>query len=319
LKNNIPHLLEKLFGVSANSEPQLIQNLWSGYGELNRYFLSSKERPSIIVKHIRFPSQPKHPRGWNTNRSHVRKVKSYEVELEWYRIWSEKTNLNCKVPFCFAIQAEEEEQLLVLEDLDAEGYHLRRSSLTVNQAKVVLKWLAHFHATFMHKKPVGLWKEGSYWHLETRPDEWKAMQEGWLKSNAAELDKRLKNCQFQTIIHGDAKVANFCFSSDTNSVAAVDFQYVGGGCGMKDVAYFLGSCLSELECEKNEDELLAYYFKILKLETTNVDADALEKEWRSMYAIAWADFTRFLLGWMPTHQKVNGYSLAMVASAKKSL
>ncbi|MFT7086284.1 MAG: hypothetical protein ACJAV5_002009, partial [Vicingaceae bacterium] len=52
---------------------------------------------------------------------------------------------------------------------------------------------------------------------------------------------------------------------------------------------------------------------------TYVDADALEKEWRSMYAIAWADFTRFLLGWMPTHQKVNGYSLAMVASAKKSL
>tara|TARA_B110000503_G_scaffold143502_1_gene245360 strand:- start:1045 stop:2004 length:960 start_codon:yes stop_codon:yes gene_type:complete len=319
LKNNIPQHLEKLFGVPVRSEPQLIQKLWSGYGELSRYFLSSKERPSIIVKHIHFPSQPKHPRGWNTNRSHVRKVKSYEVELEWYRIWSDKTNRNCKIPFCFAIEAEEEEQLLVLEDLDAAGYHLRRSSLTVIQAKVVLKWLAHFHGNFMSYDPRKLWKEGSYWHLETRPDEWKAMDHSWLKSNAAELDKRLKDCQFQTIIHGDAKVANFCFKEDLSAVAAVDFQYVGGGCGMRDVAYFLGSCLLELECEKHEDELLAYYFKILKREATNIDVDALEKEWRSMYAIAWADFTRFLLGWMPTHQKVNGYSLAMVERAKKLL
>ena len=33
---------------------------------------------------------------------------------------------------------------------------------------------------------------------------------------------------------------------------------------MKDVAYFIGSCLSESECEKMEEKLLKIYFESLK-------------------------------------------------------
>jgi hypothetical protein len=40
----------------------------------------------------------------------------------------------------------------------------------------------------------------------------------------------------------------------------------------------------------------------------DMDVEALELEWRSLYRYAWADFTRLLLGWMPTHQKLNSYS-----------
>ena len=49
------------------------------------------------------------------------------------------------------------------------------------------------------------------------------------------------------LAHGDAKVANFCFTNDQHAVAAVDFQYVGGGIGTQDVIYFLGSFCSEAE------------------------------------------------------------------------
>jgi len=106
-------------------------------------------------------------------------------------------------------------------------------------------------------------------------------------------------------------VANFCFSEDGECVAGVDFQYVGGGCGMKDVAYFLGSCLDELLQEQWEPEFLDYYFLELKKGLVDrekeIDFSALEAEWRAMFHIAQADFYRFLVGWMPNHWKINDY------------
>ena len=47
-------------------------------------------------------------------------------------------------------------------------------------------------------------------------------------------------------------------------MAAVDFQYIGGGVGVKDLAYFIGSCLYEEDCERYEKQLLDYYFSALK-------------------------------------------------------
>jgi len=98
---------------------------------------------------------------------------------------------------------------------------------------------------------------------------------------------------------------------------------------MKDVAYFLGSCLSEQQCERWEAELLASYFDALRaalaaadspqLQKASVDWDALHTEWREMYPIAWADFHRFLMGWLPTHWKVNAYSERLVAQVLSRL
>ncbi len=86
------------------------------------------------------------------------------------------------------------------------------------------------------------------------------MEDVELKQAAIRIDQILRASPYQTFVHGDAKLANFCFSSDGLQVAAVDFQYVGGGCGIKDVAYFISSCLHEEDCERYEDELLAWYF-----------------------------------------------------------
>ena len=58
----------------------VIQSLWSGYGSIKKYELSGCDLPSVIVKHVR-PDQVTHPRGWNTDLSHQRKLKSYQVEL----------------------------------------------------------------------------------------------------------------------------------------------------------------------------------------------------------------------------------------------
>lgn len=299
-------------GAKALEGGSTIQNLWSGYGKIIRYGLVGSTVKSVVVKHVRLPKANSHPRGWNTDISHQRKLKSYEVETAWYASFSKMCDDTCRIPQCMALESHGDEVLMVLEDLDAAGFPARKSSVSITEMKACLAWLANFHATFMGVKPEKLWPTGTYWHLATRPDELKVLTDQALKQAAVKIDTVLKKATYQTLVHGDAKLANFCFSNDGKNVAAVDFQYVGGGCGMKDLAYFIGSCLYEEDCERYENELLDYYFSELKqaLSTKHkqVDVLALEKEWRSLFSVAWTDFHRFLKGWSPGHWKINSYS-----------
>uniref|UniRef100_A0A1A8MVZ9 CHK kinase-like domain-containing protein n=1 Tax=Nothobranchius pienaari TaxID=704102 RepID=A0A1A8MVZ9_9TELE len=311
MKQGYQDLILQACGASSMSVGDKIQTLWSGYGEIVRLHLESSDWTSVVVKHVKFPKDAEHPGDWNTDRSHTRKVRSYQVETHWYQNYS--TNNSCRIPSCLAVCSHGDEMLIVLEDLNVAGYDQRRTSVRDREIRACLSWLAHFHALFLDVVPDGLWPIGTYWHLETRPDELEAMDDAELKAAAVHIDRILNECHFKTIVHGDAKLANFCFSKSGLEVAAVDFQYVGGGCGMKDVVYFLGSCMEERECEKRVPALLDHYFTELKLFINkDVNFDALEKEWREMFAFAWTDFHRFLLGWMPGHWKINRYSKQLV-------
>jgi hypothetical protein len=317
MNSNFKKYLLEITGSTECSKSEVIQSLWSGYGEISRFQLEGTSLKSVVVKCISLDIQTEHPRGWNTNTSHNRKVKSYQVETYWYKQWSQKCNESCKIPQFVGSYQAGDVQWIILEDLNA-NYPLRKQQISFSEVKVCLKWLSNFHAQFLNEEPTGLWETGTYWHLETRPDELEKIENQELKMKAHLIDEALDNCCYRTIVHGDAKLANFCFAKDGEAVAAVDFQYVGGGCGMKDVAYFLGSCLSGDECELYETELLNYYFSELQLAIdSNIDFIALENEWRGMYLLACADFTRFLLGWMPTHQKVNDYNLRIMNTILK--
>lgn len=311
----ISSFLQQLLGADDCLEREVIQSLWSGYGEIVRVELIGARADTVVVKHIQLQRAGAHPRGWDTNQSHQRKVESYEVENKWYLNWSSRCSSQCKVPAFLGAIEENGDRFIVMEDLAIE-YPLVEQEISYHQVETCLAWLAHFHATFILEKPVGLWPIGTYWHLATRSDEWKRMEEGELKVKAAAIDHKLNDCRFQTFVHGDAKIANFCFSEDRSKVAAVDFQYVGGGCGIKDVVYFLGSCLSAEENELYEDALLDYYFDVLKEALDKrpiaIDVAAVEEEWRSLYAFASTDFLRFLLGWMPGHHKINRYNQALM-------
>jgi len=230
--------------------------------------------------------------------------------------------ISCRVPKMLAAFEKPDSSgwLLVLEDLDGAGFNLRSSSPGSTYEQMLyacLRWLANFHAVFMGSAPDRLWPIGTYWHLATRQDELQAMEDSKLKRLSSEIDQQLNAAKFQTLLHGDAKLANFCFGAANDQaseprVAAVDFQYVGGGCGMKDVAYLVSSCLDGSESESQQNVLLDVYFgqleRSLLVSNSDVDFASLETEWREMYAFAWADFCRFLAGWSPGHWKLNEYN-----------
>lgn len=296
--------LQQCTGATSIQKQQVIQKLWSGYGQIIRLWLSDSPFKSVVAKHIQCKASANHPRGWNTDIGHQRKLRSYEVETHWYQSYGHQSR--ARLPKCLAVEYHQEEVLILLEDLHPAGFPLRKQFLHWPEIEACLAWLAQFHASYLGQNPEGLWEIGTYWHLATRPQELQKMEDLRLKEAAPLIDQKLNECTYKTYVHGDAKLANFCFGMD-GSVAAVDFQYVGGGCGMKDLAYFIGSCLSEEECEQLENKILDSYFEHLQsaLDRPN---DQLEEEWRSLYYFAWADFHRFLKGWSPGHWKINSYS-----------
>ena len=301
----------------------VVQSLWSGYGSIDRIGLDGAEVSSVIVKRVQ-PGDGGHPRGWNTDLSHQRKLKSYQVESQWYRVQSNRDGPTlARIPKCLGVTTERDETLLVLEDLDAAGFAGRRSSVNQTEWQACVSWLATFHAEHLGAKSEGLWESGTYWHLETRPDELDELDDLPLKNAASAIDAKLKASAFQTLVHGDAKLANFCFSADGSEVAAVDFQYVGGGCGMKDLAYFAGSCFRDDESERRESEVLNFYFKelgeCLNRTENDVCPDELETDWRPLYRVAWADFHRFMKGWSPGHWKLSDYSERVTREVIESL
>lgn len=309
---DVKTIILKVTGAEEIIKEEVIQNLWSNYGQIIRISLSGSKFSSVILKHIQYGNPGSHARGWNTSLSHNRKVKSYQVETAWYQQYGSFCSDSCRIPKCLAIEKIGDDVLLMMEDLNAAGYPVRKSTVNWNEMKACISWLANFHVTFMEIKPKGLWETGTYWHLETRPDELAVLKDLPLKNAASIIDHKLKSSPFQTLVHGDAKLANFCFSKDGEKVAAVDFQYAGAGVGVKDLAYFIGSCLDEEESERLEEEMLNHYFSELKKALERNQADSiykdLEEDWRGLFYVAWADFHRFLKGWSPGHWKINSYS-----------
>ncbi len=283
-----------LTGAATATRGERIQSLWSGYGEVVRYALEGAQVSSVVVKHV--------TPGAGSGRSHDRKLRSYDVELAWYDRWAPRCTEGCRVARCHGAERGDGQWLFVLEDLDASGFAGRRREMSDRQRGAALRWLASLHATFMGERPRGLWKTGTYWHLGTRPDEHRAMAPGPLRKAAAAIDQRLDDARFKTIVHGDAKPANFCFAGDGRTVAAVDFQYVGGGCGMKDVAYLLTGA----DAGTTRGALDLYFGHLRKglhqLGHLDRAIDDVESEWRELYPWTWADFHRFLAGWAPGHQ-----------------
>ncbi len=320
---------------------EVVQSLWSGYGRIQKVDLDFDEpdrTQSAIVKFVEAGrAGESHPRGWNGDASHSRKIRSYEVERNFYATFSSRCGDQCRVAKFLGAEshspASESDWLMVLEDLDqpsngCEGFPVRKNSVAKQELLACLSWLASFHAAFMgidaRAVESELWPVGTYWHLATRQDELDAMESGDLKKAAAEIDQRLNSCRIQTLVHGDAKLANFCFPASPGVAAAVDFQYVGRGCGMKDVAYLISSCLSDTECLRQQDTLLNAYFEMLQAAVTarpdlEIDFCALESQWRELYRFAWADFYRFLAGWSPGHWKMHGYSDEITAGVLREL
>ncbi|MFO0677026.1 MAG: phosphotransferase [Polyangiaceae bacterium] len=306
-----------LTGASRIVGSEHVRTLWGGYGSILRLALEGSDHGSVIVKRVRPPSRVDESEA----RSHARKLRSYEVEAAWYRTFASRCDESCRVPRPIGIRSKGHDRLFVLEDLDAAGFAGRPRTLDARRIEACLAWLASFHVHFLGERPDGLWSSGTYWHLATRPDELRAIADPRLRDAAPVWDRALREARFRTFVHGDAKPDNFCFDRTGSRVAAVDFQYVGGGVGVQDVAY-LAACLEPTRRE-TMDRVVDAYFALLRDGITrhreDVDVDAIEKEWRALFPVAHADFHRFLAGWAPGEWHRDTFARAFVDATLSTL
>lgn len=80
---------------------------------------------------------------------------------------------------------------------------------------------------------------------------------------------------------GDFRLDNLLFGSDDERPFVLDWQTLGIGCPMKDVAYFIGTSIADREERRaNEMALLDCYFATLEQAGVIFDRDILLKEYR---------------------------------------
>ncbi|TPX65382.1 hypothetical protein SpCBS45565_g05214 [Spizellomyces sp. 'palustris'] len=323
-----------------------IASLWAGYGSILRVSvrpLSRTDPTSYIVKSVAVPTAID-----REDVGHVRKLTSYRVEGVFYEkpefatavIQADK-DVTLPLPVFVKADdqsvAEEFSLFIIMSDL-SQALPIEQGSLSLCLTKSALRWLAGFHAHFWGSEPVdggdneraiyssGVWKQGGYWHLSTRLDEFKAIQNNkrWtpfkqaaepiatlLRGKSSEAsalpDHPGKRC-FRTLLHGDPKAENILFAAEKPlndappACGFYDFQYTGYGYGAVDVAYFLATSVDSNIVETRLDELLDFYYMELVKKLTLRGMTAQADEYtpailRTHFGWALVDWVRFIAGW----------------------
>lgn len=297
--------------ITSVSSTSHIASLWAGMGQIIRLQCqtSSGTKKSIIAKHIKC----KNPRSFGDKR----KAASYHVEAAFYSTYS--AELSDKHICCKGLHVEDEsdgkngeaEITIVMTPLPHNTIHC----MSGDAAKAAVRSVARLHAHFWGQAKSDaavenglLASQGTYWYLDTRPDEYDGMPRhglsGKLKKAARSIDEALKSHPYQTVCHGDLKSCNMSMSDDPRYVTLVDFQYVGKACCAKDLAYLFvcGMDLDDDFEERQEGEMLQLYIDELKgngvgsddfgdspLPTIDGLRDALD--------LAYCDLYRWMLGW----------------------
>mmetsp|Transcript_29587 Transcript_29587/g.48824 ORF Transcript_29587/g.48824 Transcript_29587/m.48824 type:complete len:321 (-) Transcript_29587:26-988(-) len=264
--------------LSSVSSVSSIARLWGGMGQV--YRVSSKDG-DFVVKYM----DPR--RVSSSSIGDQRKLDSYVVESTFYRDYCEDL-ISKGVGLARFLHVEREGNrtilcLSVLENAPNDDYY-----------ELVLEWLAHFHAATWQSECRGLQEIGTYWHLDTRPDEWDGMSscgwEGRLKRAARAIDEFLKDeTSIQSCVHGDVKDANVMW--DGHAVAMCDFQYVGRGCPLKDLCYFL--CSNGVA--DDEEYVDVYYQKLCSKIKDSPPPN--RKEFDKVLELCYCDYLRFMCGW----------------------
>ena len=245
-----------------------IQRLWGGMGAVLslEWSVDGEGGGKGAAVHELVAKRVQLPAGGHLSLGDQRKKDSYECEARFFEVMAAELNAaGLSVPRGLLVEHRADGLTILMSKLRGAG------SWSMGQAETAkaVAFLAQMHGQTWGARAdaavaAGLQPQGSYWYLDTRPDEWDMMPsrgwEGRLRRMARALDERLKADPHQCIVHGDTKSDNMVWDSGVLSMC--DFQYCGKATPMKDLAYLL--CCAANDGSDHEAEHLRAYLEVLR-------------------------------------------------------
>ena len=261
------------------AEPTSLQRSPVGSGQVaNCYRMELTSSDGSVVRSI-----AKTPSNDATSRSTAALQHLYFRETSFYQHLANE--IDTRTPRCFFADRDEDDNfLLLLEDMSPAAQVDQFDGLSIEQAKTGLYELAGLHGptlgdTALHSAD---WLGGATESL--RPlyaavlpalfdqflDRYNASIDDPLRTFVSRLGNELSlfsgyEAPFAAVTHGDFRTDNLIFEGASGQVplAGVDWQTIGVGSPLLDVAYFITTSLTPEDCESNEQDLLSYYLNCL--------------------------------------------------------
>jgi hypothetical protein len=237
---------------------------------------------------------------------HIAKlVRNYELEISWYRDLAAASPINCPECFHAEIDINGIDFVLLLEDrsparqgdqlLGADDPQMRSAI-----AEMASLHAAHWNSDMLHKYEwltystgnkelvrqllPGLYPGFCERYRGRLSPEILDMGQGLVDNIGVYLDTSIAA---RTVIHGDFRLDNLLFSP-SGEVTVVDWQTVGTGSPMADLAYFIGTSIADPAAREGcERGLFEYYLAQLAL--AGISAN-IEDNWRDYRLYAFSGF-----------------------------
>jgi hypothetical protein len=213
-----------------------------------------------------------------TSRAAAALTRTYEVEHAFYRDLA--GTLEVRAPRCFHCDHDpvENRYALLLEDLAPARPGDQIAGCDPDDAALAVEELVRLHAPRWGDP--ALWEHR--WLSRQHPgadngDLFRTLAEGFLERYATRLEADIaalverfgarvadyasRRAEPFTVVHGDYRLDNLLFGGDR--VGVVDWQTVGLGPGVADLAYFLGASLRTAERREHERDLVRTYVEAM--------------------------------------------------------
>ena len=264
-------------------------------------------------------------------------MRLYEIETSWYRTLAKSCAVRCPAHFHADMGSTAQEFILLLEDMAPAVQPDQMTGASPDAVAKILSEAAHLHK-FRWQDPAladiawlnyGAGNQGFVKEfLPAVYPEWRARYATRIDANILDMGADLV-ARFDsyvepnpalgdppvTITHGDMRLDNMLFFDRSGRACLVDWQTVGVGAPMTDIAYCISTSLADPQERRDcESQLVADYLGALGPAITA--AYSFEQAWQEYRRAAFAGFLMGVISAMLVERTERGDEMFAVMAER---